>query len=152
MTILELTNFYDERFKGCFRAYFQEIGIRLREDTDVFDDITESCEKENMRVLVLEKGNEFMGFIMFQPEHLQGGFFQEQAGFIRELWVAPSCRRSGYGRSLLRRAEEVFREKGISKLLLTYEEEALGFYKKLGFQPDESYQAKNGGNVVVKYL
>ena len=150
MEILELKNFYDERFKQCFRAYFLEVGINLKEDTDVFDVITKSYEQDNMRTFVLEEEKEFAGFIMLQPEHLKGGFFEEQVGFIRELWVAPPFRRLGYGKRLIEIAEDYFKRKEISKLILTYEDKAFGFYKRLGFNPDNSYKAKNGENVVIK--
>ena len=152
MAIFELSNFYDERFQQCFRAYFQEIGVNLKEDTDVFDVITESYEKENMRTFVIGEDGQFAGFIMLQPEHLQGSFFAQQAGFIRELWAAPPFRKLGYGRHLLKTAEAYFREKNISMLILTYDENALGFYEKMGFSPDNTYTAKNDGKVVVKHI
>ena len=152
MPILELTNFRDEQFKACFRAYFLEIGISLREDTDVFDEITESYKKENMRTFVIAAENGFAGFVMIQPECLKGSFFEEKTGFIRELWVAPGSRYLGYGEKLVQKAEEVFKAQGIMKLILTYEEDALRFYKKQGFQPDRTYRAKNNGNIAVKYL
>ena len=152
MTILELSNFYDERFKQCFRAYFLEIGVNLKEDTDVFDDITESYEKENMRTFVIEEDTQFAGFIMLQAEHLQGGFFEEKVGFVRELWVAPSFRCFGYGKQLIEIAEDYFKKKKIPKLILTYEDDALEFYKRLGFNHDSSYKAKNDGNVIIKHI
>ncbi len=150
MIVFELTNFYDQRFRQCFRAYFQEIGINLKADTDVFDLITESYEKENMRTFVIEDQSSFKGFIMLQPEHLKGGFFEEQAGFIRELWVAPDARRAGYGKQLIEIAEKYFSAIGITKLILTYEEASLSFYKKMGFCPDNSYKAKNNQVVIIK--
>ena len=152
MAILELSNFYDNRFKQCFRAYFQEIGVNLKADTDVFDVITESYEKENMRTFVIEEENRFVGFIMLQAEHLKGSFFEEQVGFIRELWVAPSFRRLGYGRTLIEIAKDYFKKKEISKLILTYDDDALEFYRRLGFKLDSAYKAKNDGNVIVKYI
>lgn len=152
MAILELRNFYDERFRQCFRAYFLEIGVNLKENTDVFDDITKSYQKENMRTFVIEEDQQFAGFIMLQPEHFKSGFFEERAGFIRELWVAPSFRRLGYGKQLIQIAEDYFKKEQIFKLILTYEDEALGFYKRLGFNLDRSYKAKNDGNVIVKHI
>lgn len=152
MAILELSNFYDERFKQCFRAYFLEIGIKLKEDTDIFDAITESYEKENMRAFVIEEGKQFAGFIMLQAEYLKGGFFEEQVGFIRELWVNPAFRQRGYGKGLIKIAEDYFKSMEISKLILTYEDDALDFYKRLGFKHDRSYKAKNDGNVIAKYI
>ncbi|MBQ6998015.1 MAG: GNAT family N-acetyltransferase [Oscillospiraceae bacterium] len=152
MTISELCNFYDERFTQCFRAYFLEIGIKLKADTDVFDDIMRSYEKENMRTFVMEDGKQLAGFIMLQPEHLKSGFFEASVGFIRELWVTPSYRRRGYGKRLIEIAEDYFRKQEIYKLILTYDEDALEFYKRLGFHHDRSFQARNNGNVIVKYL
>ena len=152
MEIFELSDFYDLRFQQAFRAYFQEIGVNLKEDTDVFDEISESCEKENMRTFAMGDETGIAGFIMVQPEYLKGSFFEEQAGFIRELWVAPPFRHLGCGKELLEKAEEHLREMGIWKLILTYEQEALNFYRKMGFVPDKSCKAKNDGNIVVKYL
>ena len=152
MTILELSNFYDERFKQCFRAYFLEIGIHLKENTDVFDEIAKSYEKEKMRTFVIEEEKQFAGFIMLQPERLQSGFFEEQVGFIRELWIAPSFRQRGYGKQLMEIAENYFKKCEVRKLILTYEENAFGFYKSLGFHEDDAYKAKNEGNVIVKYI
>lgn len=150
MIIEELNNFYDAEFMQCFRAYFLEIGIDLKESTAVFGDIAESYEEEEMRTFVIRKEDDIAGFIMIQPECLKSGFFEEHAGFIRELWISPPFRRLGYGKQLPEKAEEYFREKGISKLILTYEENALPFYKRLGFDLDCSYSARNGGNVVIK--
>ena len=152
MKIFELEDFYDWRFQQAFRAYFMEIGVDLKADTDVFDEITESYEKERMRTFVLEDKSCFVGFIMLQPECLKGSFFEEQVGFIQELWVAASCRHQGYGRQLLEAAEDYFRQREITKLILTYEEEALTFYQKRGFVPAGSYKAKNDGKVLIKYL
>ena len=152
MVFLELSNFYDERFKACFRAYFREIGINLKEDTDVFDEITKAYEKENMRTFVIEKDKQFIGFIMVQPEYFKSGFFEERAGFIRELWVAAPFRHLGYGKQLLGIAEDYFKKKDVFKLILTYEEDALGFYERLGFHLDMTYKAKNDGKVIIKYI
>lgn len=152
MIIEELNNFYDAEFMQCFRAYFLEIGIDLKGNTAVFDDIAESYEKEEMRTFVIREKGGIVGFIMIQPECLKSGFFEEHAGFIRELWISPPSRRLGYGKQLIERAEEYFRGKGISKLILTYEENALPFYKRLGFDFDCSYSARNGENVVIKHF
>ena len=40
-------------------------------------------------------------------------------------------------------AEAYFKKAGVAKLIFTYEEDALGFYQKLGFVEDKSYQAEN---------
>ena len=112
MAILELSNFYDERFTQCFRAYFLEIGVNLKADTDVFDDITKSYEKENMRTFVIEEEKQFVGFIMLQPEYLKSGFFEEPVGFIRELWGSSIISAARIWQAANRNSGGLFQEEG----------------------------------------
>ena len=105
-----------------------------------------------MRTFVIEEEKQFAGFIMIQPELLQSGFFEERVGFVRELWVTPPFRQRGYGKLLMETAEAYFRKKEIRKMILTYEDSALGFYERLGFHADGAYKAKNDGNIVVKHI
>ena len=51
------------------------------------------------------------------------------------LWVAPAHRRSGWGRALLRRAEQIALEHGCNVVYLaTYAFQAPGFYRKQGYE------------------
>ena len=61
-------------------------------------------------------------------------------GWIYYLGVAPEHRHHGYGRSIMAQAEHLLREAGCSKINLqvrTGNEEAIGFYRRLGFITDE---------------
>lgn len=117
MTIRPLENyFYDPQFQRIFRAYFAEIGITLREDTTLWDEIKKSADEEGMVCLAAQEDGALVGFIMLQSEPMtsRSGFFSMFLGFIRELWVAPERRRSGLGRALIQQAEALLRDQARS--------------------------------------
>lgn len=152
MNIVEIKDFKESSFKNAFRTYFKEIGIELKEDTDVFDLITKSKEEEGMRCCCVEADGEVIAFIMFQIENMKSRFFTEDLGFIREFWVKEERRRKKIGSKLMEYCINEFKKFGIKKLILTYEEEALLFYEKQGFALDLSYMAKNKMQCVVKNI
>ena len=154
MTVTELRDYSDLEFQACFRAYFAEIGITLRENTDVFRKMQRFADEQDMRCLALTENGKVFGFLQFQEETMTHpmGFFTERLGFLREFWIAPDRRGQGWGTRLLGAVEEALRTAGVRKLILTYEPSALGFYRKHGFQPDPSYTAANQQDVVTKLL
>lgn len=155
MTIRPLENyFYDPQFQRIFRAYFAEIGITLREDTTLWDEIKKSADEEGMVCLAAQEDGEFVGFIMLQSEPMtsRSGFFSMFLGFIRELWVAPERRRSGLGRALIQQAEALLREQGALVLALTPSPAAERFYAALGFAENGGVRAKNGERVLCREI
>ncbi len=61
-------------------------------------------------------------------------------GWIYYLGVAPEHRHKGYGRSLMEQAECLLREENCAKINLlvrTGNEQAIGFYRRLGYAVDE---------------
>jgi len=61
-------------------------------------------------------------------------------GSVNYLAVDPQHRRRGHGAALMRRVEEVLKERGCPKVNLavrTANVEVIAFYKKLGYVPDE---------------
>ena len=54
--------------------------------------------------------------------------------YVAQLWVDNSIRGKGYGVELMRKAEQLGREKGCNFLAVnTMNNDALGFYRKLGY-------------------
>lgn len=153
LEIVECNDYHNQRLQQCFREYFEEIGEYLKENTKVFDRMQRAADS-GMHCYVIRKEEDILGFIQFQQEVLthEMGFFTEKLGFIRELWVSPTIRKQGCGAWLVSAMEAYFKKAGVAKLILTYEEDALGFYQKLGFVEDKSYQAENEQDVVIKIL
>jgi ribosomal protein S18 acetylase RimI-like enzyme len=55
--------------------------------------------------------------------------------FISHLWVSQALRNQGYGQQLMLKAEEVAKQRNCSHAYLdTFSFQALGFYKRLGYQ------------------
>lgn len=149
--ITEITDYADAEFQSAFTSYFTELGIEIRKNTDLWNVMKDT---KNMHCYVIRNPKIILGFIMFQREFLNSdtGFFLESVGYIRELYVRREFRKSGLGSLLLNTAENFFRENSVYKLILTYENNAVDFYKKLGFKEDKSYKAKNGHNIMIKII
>ena len=147
-----LRDFTDPGFQEAFRAYFAEIGVNLKPDTDIWDEIAASAEKEGMVCHALRREGAIAAFILFQPDELKSrtGFFTRPVGFIRELWVRPAYRGQGLGRALVEQAAAELEKSGAAEIILTYDPDAFGFYQKLGFREDPAYTAKNGQGVVAR--
>ena len=61
-------------------------------------------------------------------------------GSVNYLAVDPQPRRRGHGAALMRRVEEVLKERGCPKVNLavrTGNAEVIAFYRKLGYAPDD---------------
>ena len=152
MDMEEIRDFTDPEFQEVFRTYFAEIGVNLKPDTDIWDEIAASAEKEGMVCRALRREGAIAGFILFQPDELRSrtGFFTRPVGFIRELWVRPADRGQGLGRALVEHAAAELEASGAAELILTYDPDAFGFYQKLGFREDPACTAKNGETVVTR--
>ena len=96
---------------------------------------------------------EQLGLAIRDGEHLVGGLSGEifwNSLYVHALRVAEPRRHHGHGRSLLVRAEELARERGCDVIYLsTFEFQAPGFYRKLGYHPfDELVGAPRGSRRV----
>lgn len=149
--ITQITDYNNSEFQSAFTAYFNEMGIEIKRNTDLWNIMSNT---KDMYCYAVKEVGQIIGFIMFQKECLVSstGFFSERVGYIRELYVRKEFRRSGFGRLLLSIAEEYFKQNSVFKLILTYENNALDFYKKHGFVEDKAFTAKNNLGVVIKTI
>jgi len=80
----------------------------------------------------------FAYFIRDEKNQIMGGCNGNIAYgwiYVDQLWVAESLRGKGYGTALMKRAEELGKQKGcVSAAVNTMSWEAPDFYKKLGYQ------------------
>lgn len=147
-TIL-LSDFTEPRFCAAFQTYFAGLKISVRDWDGLFQEMNQ--EGNNLAYLTTGEDGEVLGFLMFQMTSFSNWFFEEPFGFIREFWVAPACRRQGYGRSLLHLAEAYFREHGAYRSVLTADD-AVAFYLANGYAKAPGVRAKNNMEVLVKSL
>ncbi len=148
ITIL-LSDFTDPRFRAVFQTYFAELDITVRDWDGLFREMDE--ENTNRAYLMLDGSGGTVGFLQFQLTVFSNWFFEEPFGFVREFWVAPGYRRQGHGKTLLRMAEDYFKDHGADRSVLTADD-AVGFYLANGYERSSSIHAKNKMEVFVKTL
>ena len=55
---------------------------------------------------------------------------------VRQMAVDESCRGIGAGRQMLQGVEEILRQRGFRRIEMDARKEAVGFYRKLGYEID----------------
>lgn len=152
--VFQNINIMNKEFQRAFREYFAEFGIPLKENTEVFNELMKAQDNEGMESVSLKNGNKLLGFILYQIEIFKSsnGFFEQKVGYIRELWIDKNYRKQNLGTKLMEEIYNRLRKAGVYKILLTYDEDAIGFYEKLGYMYDNSYSAKNKERCMVKFL
>ena len=137
-------DFDSEPFMTAFKTYFSEISSNTRNWPLLFRQM--NTERDVTKAIMRLDGDTVIGFVMFCEVHLSCIFFTEAYGYIRELWVDPAYRCTGYGGHLLSLAEGYFAEHGITRVKLLAEPQAVGFYRRLGYE--ESTSAVSEGGVI----
>ena len=66
---------------------------------------------------------------------------------IERVATVSTARKSGAGRLAITEAEKWIKEKGISKIVITSRDEAVGFYEKLGYKADYSIDLNRPGSI-----
>ncbi len=145
----QITDFSDELFQNAFRQYFSELGVRVSDWDAVFREMNE--EGDNSAFVRRADGGKTVGFTLFRPITFTSSFFEETAGFIREIWVSDGFRNAGHGAALLGMAERYFRDHGICNSILTTDT-AGSFYEKRGYRRAPGCRARNRDEVFVKRL
>jgi putative acetyltransferase len=115
-------------------------------------------EMDRVAVYYAERSGGF--WVAWRGEELVGMFGLEAAGSdameLRRMYVAPSVRRGGIGRTMLRFAEDEARRRGVLRLELSTSElqpAAVGLYQAAGYRlvrevvADEASNKTIGGGV-----
>lgn len=66
---------------------------------------------------------------------------------IERVATVSAARKIGAGRLAITEAEKWIKEKGISKIVITSRDEAVGFYEKLGYKADYSVDLNRPGSI-----
>jgi len=128
-------DFESELFTAAFKKYFGEISTSSRNWEMLFRQM--NAEKDTTKAIMRLDGNTVVGFIMFCEIELQCIFFSEKFGYIRELWVDRSYRRTGHGSHLMHLAEQHFLDRKISQMALKTVPNSEEFYRKQGYSASE---------------
>lgn len=143
-----ITDFTNPDFRAAFQAYFAEFGVQIRDWDGLFREMDSSGE--NTAILRMDE-EETVGFAMFCPVTLENWFFRARYGFLREFWVKPEHRGRGHGTALLALAEDHFRERGVTQMILTTDT-AEEFYLARGYKKNGNMSAVNKDEVFIKNL
>jgi GNAT superfamily N-acetyltransferase len=110
-------------------------GIPSAEDLQFLED---RIYEFNSSQTGLNDGQLFGFFIRDEKQEIiagLSGWTWAKACEIRDLWVHPKWRRQGYGRKLLKSAEEEARTRGCEVILIiSYSFQAPAFYQKCGYE------------------
>jgi len=91
------------------------------------------------------------GFILYQVDSPESDWcVKEGYGTIRELYISADLRYAGYGRALASYAESRLNLKNINGLYLTSEDEAMGFWAKMGYRDSGEICSENDSPIFVK--
>jgi GNAT superfamily N-acetyltransferase len=91
-------------------------------------------------VLIAEHDGAPAGFALFF--HNFSTFLGKPGIYLEDLFVRPQARHHGVGRALLARLAEIAIDRGCGRLewaVLDWNEDAIGFYRKLGAKPMDDW-------------
>jgi GNAT superfamily N-acetyltransferase len=108
--------------------------------------LREAVASGNLEVLAAYIGGRTVGVLVvaFRPGITLGGVFAS----IEELYVEPEERGRGVGRALVEAAAERCLTRGVSYVEVQTDDEAEGFYLKLGYEPEPDVRVLSRSYVV----
>ncbi len=123
------------------RKYEREFDKDLKEAEETVEKLIGWMERklksENTFLFVAEIENKIVGYIFGWIARRSKNYWKTQKfGYICDLFVEINYHGFGIGKSLLEKAEEWFKEKGINKLCLEVyaKNPAQNFYEKMGYE------------------
>ena len=95
-----------------------------------------------------------VGFLYGKIDHEEHkGFIKPGYGYIMEFYVLPEHRRRGYGRAMLRRMEELFRDHGAKAMYLTADPvTGKPFWEAMGFENTGERSPENQLDIYEKRI
>lgn len=97
-------------------------------------------ERRYAETLIAEEEGEPVGFALFF--HNYSTFLAQPGIYLEDLFVVPERRGGGIGRALLARLAQIAVDRGCGRLewaVLDWNEDAIGFYKRLGALPNSEW-------------
>lgn len=143
--LLWITDANNPTFQILFKAYFNEMNIKLKEDTKMWDEMNKDIQLFDIKTVVLLENDDAIGFTMFQVDQKENPWCMvEGAGDIREFYVQSEFRKQGYGSSMFNLVKNYFNELNIKEIYLTTsEDDGEPFWFKQGFKDTGKINPKN---------
>ncbi|MDE7265498.1 MAG: GNAT family N-acetyltransferase [Clostridia bacterium] len=138
--VISLNDKLNEEFSKLFKDYYEELGCgddcRHLLDEYVLPDYLAGL----ISIEIIEDEGAPAGFVIYQIDGIENEWnLKEGFGDVREIYVAPDCRRKGLGKLLLYTAEFKLKEKGAQKSYCLPYEEAVPFFTACGYAKTETY-------------
>ncbi|MGN0806682.1 MAG: GNAT family N-acetyltransferase [Candidatus Coproplasma sp.] len=153
MLIREIEEKDYERFEELFCDYYGELDCE-DEPCHLFDEYVLPDLKEDLfSVAVVQDGETLCGFIIYQTDRPENEWcFRQGDGDIREIYVIPSRRKNGVGKSLLKFAEDKLALNGVKSIYVLPTEEVESFFMNCGYADCGDYCAELDNKVFEKAL
>lgn len=151
MQIKRVTEKDFPQLKALFCEYYRELDCE-DDPEEIFDGLVADDLKSGLiSAAAAFDGNALVGFIIYQIDDILNDWcFKDGCGDIRELFVAPSSRGSGFGGALVAFAEKELKSERADKVYLLPTEESEKFFIKLGFADNGEYCAELDNKVFEK--
>lgn len=143
-------DFESELFTEAFKKHYSETSTSSYNWEWLFRQM--NSEKDTTKAIMRLDGDTVVGFIMFCEVELKCIFFSEKFGYIRELWVDKSYRRTGHGSHLMQLAEKYFSDRMVPQAALMTNPKAIEFYLKLGYSASEVLFSEEEGTIFTKKI
>ena len=155
-TKLEIIQYIDAHYdllKGMLDICFnQDYNIPLTEKQ-----LEELCKEISIAAVegivfldLLFIDGEATGFIIYQVDTPQSGWCEkENWGFIRETYISSNGRKKGYGKELVKYAENKLWCLNVPNIYLTTDD-TIDFWVKMGYRNTGEVCDKNDGYILVK--
>ena len=134
MTISKLNDSELPEFEKLFCDYFAELDC----DEDAYHLLNEyllpDLKANLLSVAVAKDCGKLYGFVIFQIDDVINDWcFLEGKGDIREIYVAPDCRRQGVGKALLLFAENALNADEAKEIYTLPTDECEKFFSSCGY-------------------
>lgn len=137
---LPLRDGAQDGFKHLFKGYYKELGCDDDCDHLLDEYILPDLLAGLFKIDMLEENGAFVGFVAYQIDEADGEWsLKEGWGDIREIYIAPSCRKKGYGKFLLYTAEMKLKESNVQKAYCLPCESAAQFFTACGYRKTDAY-------------
>ncbi len=145
--IIEYNNIYDNQIKNLFVELQEYIASIDKEGYNILTPgygekylkkTLNEIQSNNGKMFLFKENDKIVGLIvgLISDEVFEYDFHAPKRGRITELIVTKACRTNGYGKALLIKMENFFKEQGCKNIILEvfgYNEHAIAFYERNGY-------------------